>query len=123
MPAELQSSLVVAFSQRNRSQPAPRGVSPGNCAALRSDNGATGAGVCAAVTCPATTRGSAAAPAVAATDLTKPRRDSLFTSAITDSTRDSNGLRPRRPKHLQVLDDRPPRREYKTQRPRQSGDG
>src|SRR6478735_2452033 len=91
MPAELQSSLVVAFSQRNRSQPAPRGVSPGNCAALRSDNGATGAGVCAAVTCPATTRGSAAAPAVAATDLTKPRRDSLFSSAIADSTRDSNG--------------------------------
>jgi len=51
MPAELQSSLVVAFSHRKRSQPAPRGVSPGNCDALRSDRGAPGCGVCAAVIC------------------------------------------------------------------------
>ena len=46
MPAALQSSLVVAFSHRNRSQPAPRALSPGNCETLRSDNGATGAGGC-----------------------------------------------------------------------------
>src|SRR6478609_6343087 len=85
MPAALQSSLVVAFSQRNRSQPAPRGVSPGNCDALRSDNGATGWGVCAAVIGD-DAYGNAAAPAVAATDFTNPRRDSLFTSATTCSS-------------------------------------
>src|SRR5262245_15879554 len=80
MPAELQSSLVVAFSQRNRNQPAPRAVRPGNGETLRSDSGGTSATVCGAAFCADTKLGNAAAPAVAATDFTKPRRESLFCS-------------------------------------------
>src|SRR5262245_48375825 len=85
MPAELQSSRVVAFSHRNRSHPAPRAVRPGNCEALRSDSGGTSATVCGAAFWADTKFGNAAAPAVAATDFTKPRRDSLFSSATIHS--------------------------------------
>src|SRR3954471_14181164 len=110
MPAALQSSLVVAFSHRNRSQPAPRGVNPGNCDAFRSDNGAAGRGVCAALTCDVA-YGSAAAPAVATTDFMKPRRDSLFTSATTCSScsGESHGQPsgPWGPENFQEFDDRP----------------
>src|SRR4051794_8247660 len=112
MPAELQSSLVVAFSHRKRNHPAPRGVSPGNSDALRNDSGAGGCGVCAAVTCAVAYPGSAAAPAVAATDFTNPRRESLFISATACS---SCSVESRHPtdsrlggsKNFDVFDNRP----------------
>jgi hypothetical protein len=49
-----QRGIAIEHSEvvdRTFRQPAPRGVSPGNCEALRSDNGATGAAVCAGGAC------------------------------------------------------------------------